>query len=270
MFQSNNPALRNDAFAPTQTWDSAMGTGKAVGGLSTRERSTTMTLSGTVWKSFILLIICAIVGVAGWGMISANPSLLFAFWGGGALTGLVLGLVVTFRPKTAPFLAPLYAIAQGAFVAGASVWWTGFASAGKAASLGTGLVTQAGLITFGVAACMLVAYGTRLIKPTERMLAGIAAATGGVILAGFLMFLASFLFPNLVMGFWDSPLGLAFAGLIVVIAAFNLVSDFALIENGVQNKAPKYMEWYGGFALLVTLVWLYISILRLLAMLRRD
>ena len=264
MFQSNNPTLKNDAFAPAQTWDAAMGR------VTTRERSTTMTLQGTIWKSFTLLMIAAIVGVVGWNAILADHSLLFPFWGIGAIGGLVLGLIITFKPRTAPFLAPAYAIAEGAFIAGASVWWTSFATSGKAAALGTGLVMQAGVLTVGIAACMLIAYGTRLIKPTQRMIAGIAAATGGVIIAGFVAFAASFFVPGLVMSFWQSPLGLAFAGVIVVIAALNLVTDFAIIEQGVENNAPKHMEWYGAFALLVTLVWLYISILRLLALLRRD
>ncbi len=174
-----------------------------------------------------------------------------------------------FKPKTAPVLAPLYAICEGAFVAGASVAWTMYATKGTIGSLGTGLVMQAGVLTIGIAGSMLIAYGTRLIKPTRWMLGAITAVTGGVIFFSFVMFLVSFFFPGSVIGFWQSPLGLVVAGAIVVIAAFNLVSDFALVENGVQNNAPKYMEWYGGFAILVTLVWLYVSLLRLLALLRR-
>lgn len=264
MFQSNNPALRNQAFAPAQTWDSAMG--RAV---ASRERSTTMTLRGTAIKSGILLAICTVVAGIGWGMIESNRSLILPMWGIGVIAGLVFALIMHFRPKTAPIVAPMYAVAEGLFVAGISAYWTIVASSGKAAALGTGLVMQAALLTIGITAAMLMAYASGFIKPTQRMLAGIASATLGVCFAGFLMFLASFFFPSLVIGFWDSPLGLAFAGLIVVIAAFNLVSDFARIQNGVENQAPKHMEWYGGFALLVTLVWLYVSILRLIALFNR-
>ncbi len=267
MFQTNNPALKNQAFAPAQTWDDAMG---GVEKIAASARSTTMTVAGTAWKSLALLSICAIVAVIGWRMINADRALLFPFWGAGIIGGLILALIILFKPKTAPVLAPLYAICEGAFVAGASVYWTIIATKGTAASLGTGLVLQAGVLTIGIAGSMLIAYGTRIIKPSRKMLGGIAAVTGGVCFFGVVMFMASFFFPGQIQGFWQSPIGLGVAGLIVVVAAFNLVLDFALVENGVQNKAPKYMEWYGGFAILVTLVWLYVSLLRLLALLRRD
>jgi uncharacterized YccA/Bax inhibitor family protein len=228
-----------------------------------------MTLQGTVAKTGILLAICTVVAGIGWGMIAANPSLMTPLWGGGAILGFILALVLYFKPQLAPVVAPAYAVAQGAFVAGVSVFWTSVATSGKASALGTGLVMQAALITIGITAAMLMAYASGVIKPTQRMLAGIASATVGVCLAGLLMFLGSFLFPTLFVGFWGSPLGLLFAAIIVVIAALNLVTDFALVQNGVENRAPKYMEWYGGFALLVTLVWLYVSILRLLALFNR-
>jgi uncharacterized YccA/Bax inhibitor family protein len=229
-----------------------------------------MTLAGTAWKSFILLSICAVVGVIGWQMIIADPSLLLPIWGGGVIAGLITGLIIVFKPRTAPVLAPIYAVAEGLFVAGASVAWSAYAAHGKAAMLGADLVLQAGVLTFGIAGCMLIAYGTRLIKPTRWMLATVAAATGGVIIFSAVMFFGYMFFPGAFHGFWQSPLGLVLAAVIVVIAAFNLVSDFAIVENGVENRAPKYMEWYGGFAVLVTLVWLYVSLLRLLALLRRN
>lgn len=268
MFQTNNPALRNEAFAPAQTWDSAMGGVQKIGA---SERSTTMTVSGTAWKSLGLLTICAVVAAIGWRMITNNGALMLPFFGVGIVGALIFGLIISFKPKTAPVLAPVYAIFEGAVVAGASVMWTAYASkASSLSTLGTGLVLQAGVLTIGIAGAMFIAYGTRLIKPTRWMLSGIAAITGGVIFFSFVMFMVSFFFPGQVQGFWQSPIGLGVAGLIVVVAAFNLISDFALIENGAQNKAPKYMEWYGGFALLVTLVWLYISLLRLLALLKRE
>jgi uncharacterized YccA/Bax inhibitor family protein len=117
---------------------------------------------------------------------------------------------------------------------------------------------------------MLIAYGTRLIKPTRWMLSCVTAATGGVLFFGLASVVLYMVAPGVVASFWTSPLGLVFAAVVVVIAAFNLVSDFAVVEQGVENQAPKYMEWYGGFAILVTLVWLYVSLLRLLALLRRN
>lgn len=269
MFRSNNPALRNDAFAPAQTWDSVHA-GRPIA----QARPDVMTMSGTVWKSFALLMICTAVGIGGWIAIKENQALFAPMLFGGMIVGFILAMIILFKPRTAPFLAPLYAVAEGAFVAGASIGWTAYAAAGAkgstVASLGTDLVLQAGLLTFGIAACMLIAYGTRLIRPTQRMIGGIVAATGGVIVFSLVMFLLSWFMPGTVMGFWESPLGLAVAGVIVVLAALNLVVDFAFIENGVNNQAPKHMEWFGGFALLVTLVWLYVSLLRLLALIRRN
>lgn len=274
MFQSNNPTLRNQAFAPAQTWDDAVSAG-TVGGVATRERSTTMTLQGTVWKSLTLLTICAVVAIFGWNMILSNRSLFLPIWAIGGISGFVIGLILFFRPQLSPFLAPVYAVAEGAFLAGASIAWATYAASGSKgggtlASIGTGVVLQAAVLTFGIAACMFIAYGTRLIRPSKKVVAGIFAATGGVIIFSFVMFLISMFAPGTTMGLWQSPIGLVIAGVIVVIAAANLVVDFAFVENGVENKAPKYMEWYAGYALLVTLVWLYISILRLLALLKRE
>jgi uncharacterized YccA/Bax inhibitor family protein len=267
MFRTNNPALKPDVFAPAQTWDQFVGAGKT----QAAARPTTMTLQGTVIASGVLLAITTAVAMTGWSMIKNDHSLMLPIWGLGALGGFIIGLIICFKPRTSPVLAPFYAICEGAFVAGASIGWTSIAESGsrKAAALGPDLVIQAGLLTFGISAAMLIAYATRLVKPSQRMLGGIAAATGGVIIFSFAMFLLSWFMPGIIVGFWTSPIGLVFAGVVVVIAAMNLVLDFAIIEDGVQNGAPKYMEWYGAFGLLVTLVWLYVSILRLLALLNR-
>lgn len=265
MFQSNNPALRNQAFAPAQTWDEAMGN------MTAAERSTTMTLQGTVWKSFTLLTICAVVAIVGWNMILNNQALLLPLWAIGAVVGFIIGIILYFRPQAAPFLAPVYAVAEGMFLAGASVAWAAYASKSSSlASLGTGVVLQAAVLTFGISACMLIAYGTRLIRPSKVFVSGVIAATGGVVVFSFVMFIISMFAPGTVMGLWQSPLGLLIAGGIVLLASAFLVLDFAMIEEGVNNRAPKHMEWYGAYALLVTLVWLYVSILRLLALLRRE
>lgn len=266
MFRTNNPALKNDVFAAPQTWASFTGEQSMAA-----DRPRTMTLSGTLLASGVLVSICTAVAILGWGLIMGNRALLFPMWGVGALGGLVLAFVMFFKPQTSPIVAPMYAAAEGLFVAAASVAWTAYAASGKAAaSVGADLVIQAAVLTFGISGAMLVAYATKLIKPSQRLLGAIAAITGGVIIFGVVMFLVSMFFPGRVIAFWESPLGIPVAGFIVVLAAANLVLDFAQIDEGVRNQSPKHMEWYGGFCLLVTLVWLYVSILRLLALLRRD
>src|SRR5690606_17162984 len=152
--------------------------------------------------------------------------------------------------------------------AAASLFWMGYVTASpKAAMLGSTLVLQAGLLTVGISAAMLIAYSTRLIKPSQRLLGGIAAATGGLFFFFIAHLVISFFFPDLVMGMWESPIGLALAGFIVVVATLNLVQDFAIVEAGVASRAPKHMEWFAAFGLMVTLIWLYVSLLRLLALL---
>jgi uncharacterized YccA/Bax inhibitor family protein len=131
-----------------------------------------------------------------------------------------------------------------------------------------GIVIQAVGLTFGTMAAMLLAYRSGLIRATEKFKLGVVAATGGILLLYLANFVMGFFGPS--MGFINgsSGLGIAFSGVVVVIAALNLILDFDLIETGAQSGAPKYMEWYGAFALVVTLVWLYLEMLRLLSKLQ--
>jgi uncharacterized YccA/Bax inhibitor family protein len=178
---------------------------------------------------------------------------------GGAIVGLVLGLITSFKQTWAPITAPLYALAEGVFIGALSAIFE---------MRYPGIVIQAVGLTFGVMAAMLMAYRSGLIRPTEKFKLGIVAATGGIML----LYLA-----NMVMGFFghsmgfingNSSIGILFSVVVVVIASLNLILDFDMIETGVQQRAPKYMEWYGAFALVVTLVWLYLEMLRLLSKLQ--
>jgi len=267
MFQSRNPTLQNAAFAKPQTWDDFLGP-------NVLTKPNVMTLQGTVVKSMVLVAICAISAAACWRFIQSTPGSFMPVMGVGIVGALVLSLIICFKPRTSPYLAPIYALFEGAFVAAASMGWAAYAAgAGRkgniAATLGTDIILQAGILTLGISAGMLIAYATRVIRPSQKLLGAIAGATLGVVFFSFVSFIVSWFAPGLIHGMWQSPFGLLLAGGIVVLAAFNLVMDFALIENGVKNEQPKYMEWYGGFALLVTIVWLYVSILRLLALLSR-
>jgi uncharacterized YccA/Bax inhibitor family protein len=229
-------------------------TDKTFEGLATTGRA--MTLDGTVNRAFALVFILmagALVSVyAGAG-----------YWIIGAIAGLVLSLVTVFRKEWAPVTAPLYAFAEGLFVGGISVLLeTAF----------PGIVIPAVSLTIAVFVAFLVIYRTHLIRVTDKLRIAVFAATGAVAI----VYLVS-LVLNLVgvqVGFLNEALagsgvlGIAINVVVVGIAAFNLLLDFDLVERGVAARAPKYMEWYAAFALLVTLVWLYIELLRLLSRLR--
>lgn len=233
----------------------------------------TMTYSGAIINTSILLGLSVGTAAALWSFLGVDMWAPMLF--GGMIVGFILALVIVFKPQASPFLAPIYAIAQGGFIAGASIFWASWAGSaqasgdgGVASQLDTSLIAQAAGLTFAIAAVMLAAYAARIIRATPMVVRMIVVATGGVILFMLANILMSvFMGKGLVS--WDGgPLSIAISALIVGIAAFNLVIDFKIVEDGVANKAPKWMEWYAGFALLVTIVWLYVSILRLLAMLR--
>lgn len=225
-----------------------------------------MTLSGTVTRCFFLLALCIGAAAYTWwqtilgpGQVAANTSLYLT---GGAVVGLLFSLITIFKPTVAPYTSPIYALAEGVFL--------GALSATFEAKF-PGIAAQAAGGTFGTFAGLLLAYSTGLIKPSENFKLGIVAATAGI----GLLYLASML-----LGFFgisipyiheSGLIGIGFSVFVVVIAALNLVLDFDFIENGCEQGAPRYMEWYAAFGLLVTLVWLYIEMLRLLSKVRsRD
>lgn len=262
MLRTNNPVLNERAFDPDQAW----------GNLERdAARPKVMTLNGTILASLVLLGLSVATAVVCWTLFQQQPGLLLVGTMGGSLLGLVLTMICCFKPAASPFLATPVAICQGALAGGLSVFWSGYVAAksgeGVVGSLGTGLVLQASILTVGVAACMLIAYATRLIRATERFKLGVVAATGGILLLSLASMVLR-MFGVQIPFLWDNgPIGIGFAGVVVVIAALNLVLDFDFIEQGVEAGLPRHMEWYAGIGLLVTLVWLYVSILRLLAML---
>ncbi|MDE2154741.1 MAG: Bax inhibitor-1/YccA family protein [Xanthomonadaceae bacterium] len=247
--QSGNPALNKNTFL-----DAASGALVAHG-------DDVMTINGTVNKTGLLLVLALIGAMVSWGQFHGPASLptMMPLMLGGALGGLVLAMVTIFKKTWAGYTAPLYALAEGLFIGGLSAIFE---------MRYPGIVMQAVGLTFGVMAALLMAYRSGLIRATEKFKLGVVAATGGV----FLLYLA-----DMVMGFFGhsmgfinghSGLGIGFSAVVVVIAALNLILDFDMIEQGVNARAPKYMEWYGAFALIVTLVWLYLELLRLLSKLQ--
>ena len=223
---------------------------------SATEATGAMTLNGTTNKAGILLLLCIISSFFSWTHPQWQMPLIVV----GVLGGLVACLAGTFAPKTSPIAAPAYAVLEGlALGALSSIFELRF----------PGIVANAMLLTFSVLGLMLFLYTTRIIRVTDRMVMGIVMATGAIALVYLL---------DIVLGFFgvhipglnsSGPLGIGISLVIVGVAAFNLLLDFAVIESNVQQGAPKYMEWYCGMALLVTLVWLYLEILRLLSKMQK-
>lgn len=234
-----------------------------------------MTLSGTVNKTAMLLALTLITAVITWGMAwesiqqagaagtgGATSPWLMPLMIGGAIVGFILALICVFKKTTAPFIAPLYALAEGLFLGGVSAFFE---------IRFPGIVLQAVGLTFGTLFALLMAYRSGLIKVTENFRLGVVAATGAIALL-YLVNIGMRMFGFEGMGFIheSGPLGIGFSLVVVVIASLNLVLDFDFIENGVEMGAPKYMEWYAAFGLMVTLIWLYLEMLRLLSKLRNQ
>lgn len=247
-FRSGNPAL----------------TAKTFQGVALPESAERMTLQGTVNRAAILLLLALIPAALVWAGFLATRSITAASSAAmaGALLGLVVGLVTIFRKTWAPVTAPIYALLEGLVLGGLS---------SMLEVTYPGIVLQAVALTFGVFVALLAAYTTRLIPVTQNFRLGVVAATGGIALT-YLISLVLGLFGVRVPFLHEGGLiGIGFSLVVVIVAALNLVLDFDFIENGAASGAPKYMEWYAAFGLIVTLVWLYFEILHLLAKLRsRD
>jgi uncharacterized YccA/Bax inhibitor family protein len=246
MMRTANPALNDETF---------QGLPRTVAGNS-------MTIQGTVNKSIFLLLLLMLSAAWTWRQFYAsggNPAAISMWLVIGALGGFILALVTVFKKAWSPVTSPFYALLEGLVLGGVSSIFE---------AQYPGIVVQAVGLTFGTLFCLLVAYKTRLIRVTEKFKLGVVAATGGI---------ALFYFITMILGFFGVPIpyiyqggaiGIGFSLFVVVVAALNLVLDFDFIENGAAQGAPAYMEWYGAFGLMVTLVWLYLEILRLLAKLR--
>ncbi|MEI2794284.1 Bax inhibitor-1/YccA family protein [Pseudoxanthomonas sp. F11] len=258
MIRSGNPALKESTFLD-------LGSGTVV----SRDAGA-MTLNGTVNKTGILLLLSVLTAAFAWtqsvvtgpdGTAMVAPGVtIYAL--GGAIGGFILALVTVFKKTWSPVTAPLYALVEGFFLGAISAVFE---------LKYPGIVFQAVVLTFGTLGALLAAYRSGLIRATENFKLGVVAATGGIALV-YLVSMGLRLFGKDIPLIHESGLvGIGFSLFVVVIAALNLVLDFDFIESGVEAGAPKYMEWYGAFGLMVTLVWLYIEFLRLLAKLQsRD
>lgn len=248
--RSGNPALKESTFLD-------LGSGTVVS-----RAGDVMTLNGTVNKTGILLLLTVMTAAFAWNasFVNGEPTAMapIYMWGG-LIGGFILAMVTVFKKTWAPVTAPMYALVEGFFLGAISAMFNHFYE---------GIVMQAVLLTFGTLFALLFAYRSGLIKATENFKLGVVAATGGIMLVYLASIVLNMFGSGIPLIHESGIVGIGFSLFVVVIAALNLVLDFDFIETGVEQGAPKYMEWYGAFGLMVTLVWLYIEFLRLLAKLQ--
>ena len=222
-----------------------------------------MTLQGTINKTFYLLLLLCLSGLYTWGKAHSDPAAAWGWAMGGFFVGLVFYFITFFKPQWSAITGTVYAIGEGLMLGALSAIYE---------AQFHGIVLQAIMLTVGVLLAMLGLYSTRIIQPTEKFMLGVLAATGGIALLYVVTWVLGMFNINIPYIYGNGMVGIGFSIFVVIIAALNLIINFGIIEHGVASQAPKYMEWYSGFGLLVTLVWLYLEILQLLAKFagRRD
>lgn len=242
--RSRNPVLSEKAFQRGQTEVLAHGG--------------TMTVEGSVQKTLVLLLIAAATGTFTWSRYFAGQDVT-GWLMGGIIGGFAVAMVTIFRPQTSHVTAPLYAALEGlALGAISAIYHDAY----------QGVPAQAIMLTGGVLLVMLALYTSGVIKVTDNLRSGIVAATGAVMVVYIISIVLRLFGAGIPMIHESGPVGILFSLVVVGIAAFNLVLDFDFIETGAREGAPKRFEWFGAFGLMVTLVWLYLEILRLLGKMR--
>ncbi len=235
--RSANPALNANTFK----------------GFSLSDASNVMTISGTVNKTAFALLLLMTTALYVWNLPLGQGNGLMML---GVLGGLIVAILTVMKPHLAPKTVPAYALLEGLFLGGISKYFE---------SMYPGIANQAIFLTFGILGALLLAYKSGLIKPTENFKLGVAAATGGVFFVYLVSWILGFFGVHMPVIHGNSNMSILFSVVVIGIAALNLVLDFDFIEEGAEKGVPKYMEWYGAFGLLVTLIWLYLEIIRLLA-----
>jgi uncharacterized YccA/Bax inhibitor family protein len=244
LMRTSNPALNDAAFE-----GQGIATGEA------------MTLQGTVNKTGLLLICVASTAAWTWHLFMQSRDVQTggALASVGLIGGFIFALITIFKKTWAPVTAPIYSLLEGLVLGGISAMLE---------LRFPGIAMQAVSLTFGTLVVLLLAYRSGLIPVTQKFRLGVVAATGGIALLYFVEIVLGFFGVHFMTINGAGPIGIGFSVFVVIIASLNLVLDFDFIETGVRDGAPKYMEWYGAFGLMVTLIWLYLEILRLLSKLR--
>jgi uncharacterized YccA/Bax inhibitor family protein len=250
--RASNPVLSRLAEAARDT-------------LSTGTRTDVMTRTGTAGKALILLALCVFSASFTWAQVAGgNTGILMPAMLVGGLGGFVMAMVVSFKPNTAPITAPIYAVLEGLFLGAISALYN---TAGRGYP---GLPQQAVLLTFGVALSVFVLYRMNILKATAGFRRIIVGATMGIAVFYMVSLLLSFFHVNIGYFTSTSPIAIGINLVIAGVAAMNLVLDYDRIDEAVRSGAPKQMEWYGAFGLMVTLIWLYLELLRLLSRISRS
>ncbi|TWI83449.1 putative YccA/Bax inhibitor family protein [Lacibacter cauensis] len=244
LFKSGNPTLSEKQFQQTTS------------GYNSFE---TMTVRGTMNKFGFLMLMVMAGAAFSWQAFNEGKNIL-PYLLIGALGGLVVALIITFKKEWSGYLAPAYGILEGVFVGAISAYFN-FLFREKYPDI----IMHAVLLTFAVAASMYLLYSLRIIKVTERLRSVIFVATASIAVFYLLTWILGFFGIHFAFLTTGSTFGIVFSLAVIGIAALNLLLDFDMIERGSEMGAPKFMEWYGAFGLLVTLVWLYLEILRLLS-----
>jgi uncharacterized YccA/Bax inhibitor family protein len=245
---SSNPAFSQDMFAG---YDQVYGAPKT--------RSTVTTVQGTVGKTFLLLAILSFTALWSWNSV-ASGTFPMAVLPISMIGGFIVAMITIFKPTVAPVTAPIYAAVEGLFLGALSQLVEM-----KYGLKYPGIALQAVGLTCGTLFMMLFVYQTGLVRVTEKLKAGIITATGALALFYLVTWVLMLFHVQMPLVFSATPMGIGFSLLVIGLAAFNLLLDFDFIEKAAYAGAPKYMEWYGAFGLMVTLIWLYIEILRLLS-----
>jgi len=281
-FMRGSPVLTDSKFDAQTREAGGQGAGGGPGqgydpGLPNMPQSTdysVMTIGGTITAAAVLMVLLVAAAVYGWTTVvpapppvvvngvvvqsfnATIPPWIFI----PLIAAVILGFVTAFKPKLARITAPLYCLGYGIFIGAISALYNNFQE---------GIVTQALFATLGIFVAMLFLYATRIIKVTNKFVMVVVAATLGIFLMYMLAFVASLFGAQASFLNTPSPLSILLSVGIIIIAALNLAIDFAFIEKASQHQVPKYMEWYGAWGMVVTLIWIYLEVLRLLALLNR-
>lgn len=243
LFKSGNPVFNEKAFNGSVEW----------------QQTEVMTEKGTLNKFGLMMILLFAAASFTWKAAAEGKDVM-AWIVVSMFAGLLAGIVLTFKKQWGSFLAPVYALAEGVFLGGISAYFN-YAFAKTA----PGIIMQAVMLTFGVVVAMFALYRFGVIKATERFKSVVITATAGVAIFYLLAIVLRMFGIQMPLIHESTTLGIVFSLIVVAIAALNLILDFDFIEQGAKRGAPKYMEWYGAFGLLVTIIWLYLEILKLLA-----
>lgn len=229
---------------------------------SVATHSTTMTIQGTAMKSLVLVLMVLAGASYSWKIYyeAINPATVNPWMWGGAIGGFITAIIISFKPQLAQYLAPVYAVLQGLFLGGISAMFNA-----AFAQSAPGIVMNATLLTIMTALVMLLVYRLNIIKVDGKFAKMMIIAIGAIAFYYFISIILTLFGVNLTMLHNSGPLSIGISIVIVLVAAFSLLLDFNFIEKASAAGAPKYMEWYGAFGLMVTLIWLYLEILKLLA-----